>query len=401
MRTYRPWFFLFGLIYFAQGSVMAYITNFQKPYLSSIGIEATTLGLFTSLLLLPFVLKIVFGLMSDRYPIAEWGHRKPYIVIGLLIASFSFFGAALTDPAQSFFGFAACIFCASIGVALFDSCTDGLAIDTIDPEQHGSAQAYMVGGRAMGVVALSFVFSRMDLSSGYQTVFVVIALLLTLPLFWILPMKVSKLTRSHGSQKGLGTELNQPTTLGFLAYAWVYSFLLFGIDGMVTLRLSQNFGASPNLIGEYGSLRGVGSVAGAAFCGWFILSKGRLRAALTSVALLMMAGLGLVVAGSVGFYMSWAPIWGFAWGFQETVYVGLAMGFCPPRYAASAFAVFMAVSNLGTAVGEGVATGLVSQFSIPQIMLVGSLSFIVLPIFVRGFRRRIVSFDALETSERP
>jgi predicted MFS family arabinose efflux permease len=47
---------------------------------------------------------------------------------------------------------------------------------------------------------------------------------------------------------------------------------------------------------------------------------------------------------------------GIAFGFQETIFVALAMDLAEARIPASMFAIMMALSNLRTAVGEGVAT---------------------------------------------
>ncbi|NJM09943.1 MAG: hypothetical protein HC883_03370, partial [Bdellovibrionaceae bacterium] len=47
----------FCLLYFIQGAALAYVINFQKPYLAGQGIPKETIGLFTSLLLIPFIAK--------------------------------------------------------------------------------------------------------------------------------------------------------------------------------------------------------------------------------------------------------------------------------------------------------------------------------------------------------
>jgi hypothetical protein len=41
-NPYRAWYYyiMFGLLYFVQGSALAYINNFQKPYLESLNISA-------------------------------------------------------------------------------------------------------------------------------------------------------------------------------------------------------------------------------------------------------------------------------------------------------------------------------------------------------------------------
>jgi len=81
-------------------------------------------------------------------------------------------------------------------------------------------------------------------------------------------------------------------------------------------------------------------------------------------------------------------LWGIAWGFQETVFVALAMNLADLRIAASMFALMMAISNLGTAVGEGVATALVDDLGFTTVLrLLGGVSLLTLPILWGLFKK--------------
>jgi hypothetical protein len=57
---------MFGMLYFVQGSALAYFRNFQKPYLYSLNVDPDVIGLLTSILLLSF--PILWGLFrkSER-----------------------------------------------------------------------------------------------------------------------------------------------------------------------------------------------------------------------------------------------------------------------------------------------------------------------------------------------
>jgi len=101
--------FVFGSLYFVQGVALAYFRNFQKPFLDSHGISAARIGLLTSILLLPFVLKIFIGMISDRVSLFGKGYRKPYIVFGLLLAVLSFALVSRVNPGDNFLLFSALI----------------------------------------------------------------------------------------------------------------------------------------------------------------------------------------------------------------------------------------------------------------------------------------------------
>src|SRR5688500_19258124 len=77
---------MFGSLYFAQGAMVAYFSNFQKPYLSSVGIDANTIGILSGLILLPFILKIGRGFISDRVNLVGFGYRKRYVLLRLTLS---------------------------------------------------------------------------------------------------------------------------------------------------------------------------------------------------------------------------------------------------------------------------------------------------------------------------
>jgi PAT family beta-lactamase induction signal transducer AmpG len=147
---------MFGSLYFAQGAMVAYFSNFQKPYLSSAGINANTIGVLSGLILLPFILKIGMGLISDRVNLLGFGYRKPYILLGLTLAIAMLAVASVVKPQLNLTLFASLVFLASVGMALFDTATDGLAVDISNPKWHGAVQASMVAGRAVGLIVISW-----------------------------------------------------------------------------------------------------------------------------------------------------------------------------------------------------------------------------------------------------
>ncbi|MDH3250423.1 MAG: hypothetical protein OEQ47_15745, partial [Acidimicrobiia bacterium] len=100
--TRRQLFVMFGSIYFVQGVIQAYQLNFFKPHMDSAGIDADQLAIVSALGLVPFVIKWIFGLISDRFPLFGRGHRTPYMLIGLVSTGVAFFVAFFIDPSRSF-----------------------------------------------------------------------------------------------------------------------------------------------------------------------------------------------------------------------------------------------------------------------------------------------------------
>jgi PAT family beta-lactamase induction signal transducer AmpG len=361
---------MFGLLYFVQGSALAYFRNFQKPYLDSLNIDADVIGLLTSILLLPFILKIFIGMLSDHVNLFGLGHRKPYMIVGLLLATFAFGAAGFVLPDTHFSLFAFLVVCGSFSVALFDSTSDGLAIDITPMDQQGRVQGTMVGGRAMGFIILSLIFGTMAQSQGYRVVFLTIALVMLIPLIWVLRIqepeeRVEEQRFQWGAFKCLGST----RFLLFGAFAILYSIVSFGVDGLVTYFMSDSYKASETIIGQYGALRGLGAVIGAVAGGVILDRMSRKKSAYLAVFLISIGAILIGVTPGIGFLLMMGVIWGIAWGFQETVFVALAMHLSEARIAASMFAIMMALSNLGTAVGEGLATSLTDNIGFSAVFL--------------------------------
>lgn len=377
----------YALLYFVQGVSIAYFSNFQKPYLAAAGIGPEAIGALTALLLLPFIGKLLFGLLSDRVPVARLGRRRPWLLLGLLLASAGFAAAALFDLHAGFRVFAACMVTASLGVALFDASADGLAVDSTAIGAQARVQSAMVSGRALGVILLSLVFGRVASLAGYEAVFAILALAPLLPMLWVLRLCEPAQARAEAplSRRDFAFFLRRPV-LSFVLYAVGYSITSFGVDGLLTYALSARFGAGEEAIARFGALRGTGSVLGALLAGWLLSRHDRVR---VGIAALLMLSAAAALVGNLddgSSMLVFALPWGMVWGFQETVFVTCAMALAAresrARIGGLTFAALMACSNTGTAITEGVATGLTDDLGFTGVFrLLALWGLLVLPWF--------------------
>lgn len=178
-------FWLFGILYFVQGVIQAYQLNFFKPHMSGEGIVADRIALVASIALLPFILKAIFGLLSDRVNLFGMGHRKPYMIVGVIGCAAAFFWAYFVNPGESFALLATLVISATFMMALFDTTADAYAVDIIPEDEHSKVQSFMTGGRAAGLIILSFIFGQIALRYGFSIIFLVIGACLLLPLFML------------------------------------------------------------------------------------------------------------------------------------------------------------------------------------------------------------------------
>jgi len=362
-RTWHKLAF-FTILYFVQGAAFAYVVNFQKPYLSSMGVGKGAIGAFTSLLLIPFILKVFLGMLSDRVPLGKFGPRKPYMLIGLFVFAVCYYAMAALEPARQFTQFAALTFMASIGLALFDTCCDGWAIDVARADEQSKVQAAMVGGRSMGYIIMSLVFGFVAQELGYHSILKILSLLACFVAFVVAlaayhPLGGGQLEQS--TQSPPWSEFRdwlKPVYIVFALYGVLYSLASFGTDGILTLHLYETKLSGPDVIALFGVYRGLGALAGALAFARFepLYSKYRViggaLVVLGAGCLLPVLDVPLAVAGC---------LWGFAWGLQETAFVTVAMNLSRGPWAASYFAIAMIFSNIGTSLGEALAAPLAGK----------------------------------------
>jgi PAT family beta-lactamase induction signal transducer AmpG len=375
-------FTMFAALYFVQGVIQAYQLNFFKPHMDSAGIDADRLAIVASLALLPFIIKWVFGLISDKFALFGLGHRVPYMLIGLIATSVAFFVAYFIDPAQSFAVLAAMVLIATFFMALFDTAADALAIDVIPPADHSRVQAWMTGGRAIGLVVVSIVFGWIADTVGYQAIFLVIAALLLLPLWYVTRVREPAVrTPAHTFDRAAFRIMLQPRYLVFalfLILAWTF---FEGIDGLVTYYMSNELGSSGGTIGVYGTLKGVGMVVGAAGLSALVSRFGRRTAAMTTLIAVAAGGLMFSVLEGETSIVAVAAVWGVAVGLQWTTYVTLSMGVTDTRIAASMFAILQTMSNVGIGAGEGLSTALSDNLGFSAVFrLLGLASLATIPL---------------------
>ncbi|MBN1260199.1 MAG: MFS transporter [Anaerolineae bacterium] len=379
---------MFAALYIVQGVGMAYFRNFQKPYLDSLAIDPNVIGGLTFILQIPFILKIFIGMFSDRFNLLKMGHRKPYMILGLILAAIAFGAATFTQPDANFLAFSMLITLGSFSVTLFDSTSDGLAVDTTPHDEQGTVQGVMVGGRAAAFVLLSLLFGTLVQSQGYRIVFPIIGVSMLVPLIWVLRVREpAARDESTRFQWAAFKVMGKPRFLLFAAYAVVYSLGSFGVDGLVTYFMSEGFGATETMIGHYGALRGLGAVIGAIGGGFLIDRIGRRRSAFGAIVLISLAAAAIGAAWNATVIIWLGLVWGIVWAFQETIFFALAMDIADARIAASMFAIMMGISNLGSAVADGGATALSDNlgFAIVLFVLAG-INLLTLPILGQLFK---------------
>jgi PAT family beta-lactamase induction signal transducer AmpG len=384
-KSLRFLFLLFGSLYFVQGVITSYQLNFFKPHMTDEGIDADRLAIVATLALVPFIIKIIFGIISDRINVFGLGHRVPYMIIGVLLCSLAFFVAYFIDPSLNFTVLASMVLAATFAMALFDTTADAFAIEVIPANEYSRVQSVMTGGRASGLIILSFVFGLLAARFGYSLIFLVISGLLLLPLILLFRIKEPTIqSKRQGFDWRAFKVMLRTSNLLFAAFLILSWFAFQGIDGLVTLYMSSDLSAPPQILGTYGTIKGIGMVLGAILMSLIAKKWGLKTAGLTTLILVSIGGFSLSFIENVNFILMMAIVLGIVAGLQWTVYASMAMGFTDLRIAGSMFALFQMMANLGIASGEGIATSLSNnEMGFTGVFrLLATINLLLIPFFL-------------------
>lgn len=350
---------LFGSIYFIEGAILTYFAGFNALYLRTFDLSYSLIGTAGAVALLPFVLKIFIGMLSDKVNLLGMGHRKPFMIIGIVVQALGLLLVPLVNPVTSFPFFLGLLLLISLGMSTYDTCADGLSIDTTPVEQRGFVQGVMVGARALASIVLASVIGFLVTRFSWSAVFVFIAVVTLLPLPLVLRVREEERPAEKSfSLAGFRSFVTRRMGL-FLLLGLVYPLVLYSVNGILGAFLNESVGIAMLQVGLYTSLFGVGAVLGGLAGGPLTDKLGRRNSLLvalvvTSVSLLALAGTASAAVAVIA-----VLVFGLAFGYYETVYMAAGMDLTDPRIAATMFAIIMAVGNIGIGAGQPLAGVLV------------------------------------------
>ncbi|KKN47383.1 hypothetical protein LCGC14_0663390 [marine sediment metagenome] len=146
---------IFSLNYFIQGLNQSMFAVIVPIYLilELRTVASEDIAFLTSIVLLPFAIKFVYGMLSDKFSFKKLGRRKPWIIgpisiSGLLWVILPF----IITPKSVFMTFLISGVIIILGVAIADTAIDGLILDICPKEQLGRTQGICWGFRSVGII---------------------------------------------------------------------------------------------------------------------------------------------------------------------------------------------------------------------------------------------------------
>ena len=132
-----------------------------RYWLSEIGIEKSTIGLL-SLVMLSYSLKMFWAPLVDRLRIPylkKIGQRKSWLILSQFLTFFCILAIGFIDPSQKLNVFVLFVLALSFFSATQDICVDAMRIELVDKKSIGEASAVYIIGYRLGAIFLSQVIT--------------------------------------------------------------------------------------------------------------------------------------------------------------------------------------------------------------------------------------------------
>ena len=380
---------MFGSLYFTQGTVLSFFTALNALYLLGFGVDMTRIGILGTIALIPFVIKVFLGMLSDKINLFGLGHRKPYIYIGLIIQTICLLLVPLVDPGKSFWLYVGIAFFLQMGMALYDTCTDGLALDTTPKSEKGTIQGFMVGGRAIGVIVTASLVGLLAEKVSWNAVFIVLALLTLPPFIFLIKMKEGARPQERSFDWSAFSAFKQAPVIGLAIVGFIFFLIIVGTNQIVNPFLDHSFNISLSTAGFFTTVWGIGVVLGSVAGGALINKVGNRTSVLISMAIAFVSIISLAVITKLAIAWFLVALFGICYGTYQTVYFALAMEYTDPRIAATMFSILMAVTNIGQGIGLGLTGFFADSFGFQiTFFIMAMLNLLALPFLPMIFGKR-------------
>ena len=178
----------------------------QFLYINELKLSPVSVAVSYSIISLPWILKPIYGYISDQYTILNWGKRRPYIFYTAVTASYMYL--TMEKVLHNYFMFTGSLTFISLLLCFSDVCADSITVEIVkgfeSHESKGVIQSNNWIARAVGTLTGSFLggMAAQKLSTG-----VIFKITSVFPL--IMGLLIWRLPKSDVESKGVITKLVQ------------------------------------------------------------------------------------------------------------------------------------------------------------------------------------------------
>ncbi|HEV3163558.1 MAG TPA: MFS transporter [Isosphaeraceae bacterium] len=346
---------LFGAIYFIQGfgdPTEGLISQPVRSLLSSWGKGTGEIAAFSALLAVPWSLKPLFGLLTDFVPL--WGRRRQsYLILTSALTLVGFLALGLVPIRRGANGWLlAWLFVPTMAVACSDVAADALMVEKGQPRGLTGLLQSIQWACMYAATIVTGVLGGWLSQHGQSRLGFLLCASLALGTLGLSVFAVRE-RRLEGPREGvrggirlLGETLRSPAVLGVGGFLFLWNFNPFS-DTVLHLHMTRALGFSEQFYGNTVSLLAVACIVASLGYGAYCRR--------VPMRWLVHASIVLGIASTLAYWALAGPVSaavvtvfvGLTYMTATLIQLDLAAQSCPPRVAGTAFALLMALLNLG------------------------------------------------------
>jgi len=398
----------FSLLYFAQGIPTGITLGAIPAWLAMNHKTPAEIGSFLAVVGIPWSFKIIIAPLMDRFTILSMGRKRPWVIFGQFGLIISFLAIGLVhDPINNMSGLMIAGFFISFFGAIQDVSTDGMAIDVIPVDEQARTNGLMWGsvtiGYSLSMVIGTTLINTLGFSSAIPFLSMAVAVIILAPIFFrersgekIMPWtdgEPSEDSKNVQSKswfeifKRLFKVVILPASLLMLIIVFIKGALIRIINTSFTILSIQELGWTNSTFTQISSITMVVAGIFGMFVGGILIDSFGEKRMLTiyfSVFILLLIGMGLFE----NYWVNDTIIFSFSLIFEllaTFITIGIlagAMKLCWKTVAASQFTLYMAINNMGRAVGDSLVGTIKEYMSYSKIFLLMTIPIVLIIIVI-------------------
>lgn len=202
-------------LYFVQGLPFGFQATALPIYLRASGASLTAIG-FTSALALPWMLKVFWSPLVDRFGSSRIGRRRSWILPLQALLGVSCFVAAFVTSEEKLPWLLLLVFLMNLFAATMDIAVDGLAVDLLELPELGQGNVAQVVGYKVGMLTGGGLLVWASGRIGWEGLFVAMGALTT----GALAVTFLFRERYHRDHEEPSSPLNHPSLRSVLSLLW-------------------------------------------------------------------------------------------------------------------------------------------------------------------------------------
>lgn len=367
---------LIPFVYFIAGAVGLASVAATFLYKEELGFTLQQVQFLGSLSVIPWSIKPLYGLVSDRLPVFGL-RRKPYLVVAGLLGSIGYLSMGLF--AESFWGVAAAMVTAYLGFAIADVIVDGIVAErSRSQKEAGKLQSICRGAIMLGALLSGFLSGHLVALVGPRQVYLITSALPLLTLLFAFCMYEEKSSRMGFALRETWRKIRTGLTPPVL---WTALFLFVwrstpNSGGSLTYYMIDELQFNPEF---FGTLNLVGHAMGIA--GVVVFRKFLISIPMKKLLFWIIVASVVLSLPSLGLVYGWYEALGMSpkmFALADTFLTGplTEIGFlpllvltarvCPKGVEATMFALLASIMNIGLAISDLGGAALVTLFDVRQ-----------------------------------